>query len=105
VISGVGKTKLNAVSPNDMTLVVKPRTPNREVSFTPIGTEVTVGPVAGDVAVGVCTLVITGGRPEPVDPLVTVDAGGASDTDSEPGVLGVGGAVGTRIAADDEDGG
>jgi hypothetical protein len=88
-----------------MTLVVKPRTPNREVSFTLIGTEVTVGPVAGGVAVGVCTLVITGGRPEPVGPLVTVDAGGASDTDSEPGVLGVGGAVGKRVAADDEDGG
>jgi hypothetical protein len=37
VISGVGKTKLIAVSPYDITLVVKPRTPNNDVLLEATG--------------------------------------------------------------------
>ncbi|KAH7081381.1 hypothetical protein BKA63DRAFT_561926 [Paraphoma chrysanthemicola] len=69
-----------------MTLVVKPRTSNNEVSLTLIGTEVTVGAVAGEVGVGVGALVVIGGA------------------DDGPGTLGEDGAGGEVTPADVGDG-
>lgn len=49
VISGVGKTKLYAISPYDITLVVRPRTAARDVSSIPSGVVVPAGVAIVDI--------------------------------------------------------